>query len=95
MTKAEIIYHLAIIKMEEDADQIVQLQALNERLYALIARLRQEIDVLKERVTAAQIGIMLLNQTLEEHDRMLYNVRLSYRDLHLAHEELLRRRNNV
>jgi hypothetical protein len=81
--------------MEEDADQIVQLQALNERLYALIARLRQEIDVLKERVTAAQIGIMLLNQTLEEHDRMLYNVRLSYRDLHLAHEELLRRRNNV
>jgi len=81
--------------MEEDADQIVQLQALNERLYALIARLRQEIDVLKERVTAAQIGIMLLNQTLEEHDRMLYNVRLSYRVLHLAHEELLRRRNNV
>lgn len=81
--------------MEEDADQIVQLQALNERLYALIARLRQEIDLLKERVTAAQIGIMLLNQTLEEHDRMLYNVRLSYRDLHLAHEELLRRRNNV
>jgi hypothetical protein len=81
--------------MEEDADQIVQLRALNERLYALIARLRQEIDVLKERVTAAQIGIMLLNQTLEEHDRMLYNVRLSYRDLHLAHEELLRRRNNV
>ena len=81
--------------MEEDADQIVQLQALNERLYALIARLRREIDLLKERVTAAQIGIMLLNQTLEEHDRMLYNVRLSYRDLHLAHEELLRRRNNV
>ena len=81
--------------MEEDADQIVQLRALNERLYALIARLRQEIDLLKERVTAAQIGIMLLNQTLEEHDRMLYNVRLSYRDLHLAHEELLRRRNNV
>ena len=81
--------------MEEDADQIVQLQALNERLYALIARLRQEIDVLKKRVTAAQIGIMLLNQTLEEHDRMLYNVRLSYRVLHLAHEELLRRRNNV
>ena len=81
--------------MEEDADQIVQLQALNERLYALIARLRQEIDLLKERVTAAQIGIMLLNQTLEEHDRMLYNVRLSYRVLHLAHEELLRRRNNV
>jgi hypothetical protein len=95
MTKAEIIYHLAIIKMEEDADQIVQLQALNERLYALIARLRQERDLLKERVTAAQIGIMLLNQTLEEHDRMLYNVRLSYRVLHLAHEELLRRRNNV
>jgi len=95
MTKAQIIYHLAIIKMEEDADQIVQLRALNERLYALIARLRQEIDVLKERVTAAQIGIMLLNQTLEEHDRMLYNVRLSYRVLHLAHEELLRRRNNV
>ena len=48
--------------MEEDADQIVQLQALNERLYALIARLGQEIDVLRERVTAAQIGIMLLNQ---------------------------------
>jgi hypothetical protein len=81
--------------MEEDADQIVQLRALNERLYALIARLRQEIDVLKERVTAAQIGIMLLNRTLDEHDRMLYNVRLSYRVLHLAHEELLRRRNNV
>ena len=81
--------------MEEDADQIVQLQALNERLYALIARLRQEIDILKERVTAAQIGIMLLNRTLDEHDRMLYNVRLSYRVLHLAHEELRRRRNNV
>ena len=81
--------------MEEDADQIVQLRALNERLYALIARLRQEIDVLKERVTAAQIGIMLLNRTLDEHDRMLYNVRLSYRVLHLAHEELLRRRNHV
>jgi hypothetical protein len=51
--------------------------------------------VLRERITAAQIGIMLLNQTLEEHDRALYNVRLSYRILHLAHEELLRRRNNV
>jgi len=81
--------------MEEERDQIVQLQNLNHNLYILIARLRQEIELLRERVTAAQIGIMLLNQTLEEHDRMLYNVRLSYRDLHLAHEELLRRRNNV
>jgi hypothetical protein len=51
--------------------------------------------VLRDRITAAQIGIMLLNRTLDEHDRMLYNVRLSYRVLHLAHEELLRRRNNV
>ena len=73
--------------MEEDADQIVQLQALSGYLYALIARLRQEIEVLRERVTAAQISIMLLNRTLEEHDRMLYNVRVSYRVLHLAHEE--------
>ena len=81
--------------MEEDADQIVQLLVLNESLYALIARLRQEIEVLRERVTAAQIGIMLLNRTLEQNDRMLYNVRVSYRVLHLAHEELLRRRNNV
>ena len=81
--------------MEEDMDQIAQLQNLAHNLYATIAALRQEIAVLRERITAAQIGIMLLNQTLEEHDRALYNVRLSYRILHIAHEELLRRRNNV
>ena len=81
--------------MEEDVDQIAQLQTINDRLYALIARLRQEIELLRERITAAQIGIMLLNQTLEEHDRALYNVRVSYRILHLAHEHLLRQRNNV
>ena len=80
--------------MEEDADQIVQLQAINNTLYALIAKLRQEIVVLRDRITAAQIGIMLLNQTLEQHDRTLYNVRVAYHNLHLAHEHLLHRRNN-
>ena len=80
--------------MEEDVDQIVQLQALSEYLYALIARLRQDIEVLRERITAAPIGIFLLNQTLEEHDLRLYNVRVAYHNLHLAHEHLLRRRNN-
>jgi cell division protein FtsB len=95
MTMQQIINPLASIKMEEDVDQIAQLQARNNALYATIAALRQEIAVLRERITAAQIGIMLLNQTLEEHDRALYNVRLSYRILQLAHEHLLRRRNNV
>ena len=80
--------------MEEDVDQTAQLQTINNRLYALIARLRQEIEVLRERITAAQIGIFLLNQTLEEHDRRLYNVRVAYHNLHVAHETLLRRRNN-
>ena len=54
--------------MEEDVDQITALQRINTILYTQIASLQREIQVLRERITAAQIGIALLNRTLEDHD---------------------------
>ena len=84
--------------MEEDADQIVQLQSLINRLYATIARQRREILVLRERDRMAQIGLGLLNRTLVELDQSLYATRVAYNGLHTAHDNLLNlynRRNNI
>ena len=84
--------------MEEDADQIVQLQSLTNTLYAVIARLRREILVLRERDRMARISLGLLNRTLVELDRSLYATRVAYNNLHTAHENLLNlcnRRNNI
>ena len=84
--------------MEEDADQIVQLQSLTNTLYAVIARLRREIVVLREQDRMARISLGLLNRTLVELDRSLYATRLAYNNLHTAHENLLNlynRRNNI
>ena len=84
--------------MEEDADQIVQLQSLTNTLYAVIARLRREILVLRERGRMARTSLGLLNRTLVELDRSLYATRVAYNNLHTAHENLLslyNRRNNI
>ena len=84
--------------MEEDADQIVQLQSLTNTLYAVIARLRREIVVWRERDRMARISLGLLSRTLVELDRSLYATRLAYNNLHTAHEKLLNlynRRNNI
>ena len=84
--------------MEEDADQIVQLQSLTTPLYAVIARLRHEIVVWRERDRMARISLGLLNRTLVELDRSLYATRVAYNNLHTAHENLLslyNHRNNI
>jgi hypothetical protein len=84
--------------MEEDADQIVQLQSLTNTLYAVIARLRHEIVVWRERDRMARISLGLLNRILVELDRSLYATRVAYNNLHTAHENLLNlynRRNNI
>ena len=84
--------------MQEDADQIVQLQSLTNTLYAVIARLRHEIVVLREPDRMARISLGLLNRTLVELDRSLYATRVAYNNLHTAHENLLslyNRRNNI
>ena len=84
--------------MEGDEDQIVQLRSLTKTLYTVIARLRHDIMVLRERSRAAQIGNMLLHRTLVEVDRSLYATRVAYNNLHAAHENLLNlysRRNNI
>ena len=75
--------------MEEDVDQIRQLQRLNAILYAHIASLQREMQVLRDRITADQIGIALLNRTLEEHDRSLYNVRVANENLRHANHQLI------
>lgn len=75
--------------MEEDVDQITELQRINTILYTQIASLQREIQVLRERITAAQIGITLLNRILEEHDRCLYNVRVANENLRRANEQLI------
>ena len=75
--------------MEEDVDQIAQLQAINNALYATIAALRQEIAVLRERITAAQIGIMLLNQTLEEHDDYYSYMEEAEEKVHASPDEVV------
>ena len=79
--------------MEEDGDQ-----SLINSLYDMIARLRRDIVVWRERDRMARISLGLLNRTLVELDRSLYATRLAYNNLHAAHENLLNlynRRNNI
>ena len=75
--------------MEEDVDQIVQLQNKNKQLYEDIARLQQENETLRQQIIAANTGIFLLNRTLQEHDRAMYNIRVDYDRLWHAHYQLI------
>ena len=75
--------------MEEDVDQIVQLQSKNKQLYEDIDRLQQENDTLRQQIITNNTGISLLNRTLQEHDRAMYNLRLDYDRLWHAHYQLI------
>lgn len=74
--------------MDEDTIQITQLQNLNVGLYALVAKLRREISVLRESVAASQIGIYMLNRTLMELDERYYSLRVVHNNLLELYNEI-------